>query len=620
MPKHSVSCPSCGQSFLYEVKQNNRQLEEIVRKKKPLLIQAGPGTGKTYALAFKIKHLVKNEKVPKDSITVITFTNEAAINMRKTLSTEGDEESPYLEPEKQPSAIWTMHKLGHQIIDQNASALGWSPGIKVIPSKELKNILIQDAAQLVSGAKRNDGLETIKCREQGECATEEAQKCAICSRYRELLRAYNYVDHDDQILLACKVLSENDDILKKVQRGAKYLLVDEYQDINNAQWKLIKLLSKGNTNNLFVVGDEYQSIYNFRGGHPKYIRNFKNDYGPDAEELTLLTSRRCPPNILKGAFSMVHKYCAGDIAILNKLEFTNKSPAMINTMMFSYQNQEAAYLAKMIKGIGPSYDVLVLVPWIDYAEPIKSQLRGNHVSFSCEYDLEKTGLRLINVLLSWLKKPNDFDLRLLIGELISSSILAIPGERREDALKQISGYWGEHKERKTLYTKLKSFKDNEDLIKLKDIIVELKSSYKLSNEHLEFIMKLIEKLNVWRSIPAFTKEMNSIYDEVKSLVPSGENSVRIMTMKKAKGLAADYVFIIGVEEDVMPFANANEFEKAEASRLLYVSMTRAIKELYLFNCTSRNRHITKTVNKVFKRSELIEAIPRQYITDMGSTL
>jgi DNA helicase-2/ATP-dependent DNA helicase PcrA len=608
------------------MKDDKYILDKLVRINKPLLILAGPGMGKTHALAYKMKYLIKEEEVGKDEITVITFTNEAAINMRKKISLEGDE--TYIEPERQPSVICTMHKLCHGIIKNYYSKVGLNKGFKVVPSQNLKEILIKDCAQIVGG-KRKDGEETIICRQRGKCDETFCLKCIICSQYTELMRRFNYIDHDDQISLASKLLREDEYILKKEQRGAKYLLVDEYQDINYAQWELIKLLSKGNTDNLLVVGDDYQSIYGFRGGDPEYIRNFGNDYAPDAVIQHLLTSWRCPPNILKGAFYMVHKYNGGDIKILDKFAFKNKSDAKIKVGKFPHHNPEAGFIAWQIKEIGPSYDVLILVPRLSYTSPIKRELRKNFIDFSCEYDLEKTDLYLINILLNWLKNPaNNFDLRILIEEIINRAASDIPAlqtefrgkeetrKKREDAFKQISNFWKEVGEGKTLYSKIKTLKENEQFKKLVEVITTLRNAHELKTDIIRFISEAIDKLKIWRNIQSFSEELNSAIEEIKNLtIPSGECSVRILTMKKAKGLQADYVFIVGMENNILPRENASDADKQEDSRLLYVSMTRAKKELYLLHSETRDRDITKV--EIGQRSEFIDVIPPQYIEEIN---
>jgi DNA helicase-2/ATP-dependent DNA helicase PcrA len=443
------------------------------------------------------------------------------------------------------------------------------------------------------------------------------------------MRKFNYIDFDDQISLACRLLRDNEGILKKIQGAAKYLLVDEYQDINYAQWELIKLLCKGNTDNLFVVGDDYQSIYSFRGGDPKYIRNFGNDYAPDAVIQHLLISWRCPPNILKGAFHMVQKYNGGDIKILDRFTFKNKSDVKIKLGNFPHHNPEAGYIAWRIKEIGPSYDVLILVPRLSYTEPIKRELRKNFIDFSCEYDLEKTDLYLINILLNWLNNlTNDFDLRILIEEVINRGASDIPAlqteyigredsrQKREDAFRHISNFWKEIGKGITLYLKIKTLKDDEQFAKLVEIITKLRKAHELKTDSISFISETVDKLKIWRNIQRFSEELNSAVEEIKNLaIPSGECSVRILTMKKAKGLQADYVFIVGLENNILPRENASDVDKEEDSRLLYVSMTRAKKELYLLHSKTRDRDITKV--KIGQRSDFIDDIPAQYIEEIN---
>lgn len=596
-------------------------LDELVRIEKPLLILAGPGMGKTQALAYKIKYLVKDLEVNKNEITVITFTNEAAINMRKRISQEG---RTYVEPESQPDAICTMHKLCNDIIKNNLSKTELNSGFKVLPSQYLKKILMSDCAQIIE-AKREDSKETLLCRQRGMCEETESLKCAICSTYEELLRKFNYIDYDDQLLLACKLLKENEDILRKVQGGAKYLLVDEYQDINFAQWELIKLLSEGNTKNLFVVGDDYQSIYGFRGGDPAFIRNFENDYHPDAEVRYLRTSYRCPPNIFKGAYCMVYKYNRGDVGRVKNLKFENERHTHIKLWNFDHNNVEAAFIAGSLKELGPSYDVLILVPDADYIPPIRNALRKRYVNFMCEYVIEKTELYIIYVLLDWLKNPSDnFYFRILLEEIINRGASDIPGlqtdwtgtkenrEKRESAFQHISNLWEEVGKGKTLYTRLKTLSKEELFTKLIDVIKTLRNSHGSNEDIVRFMSEVIDKLKVWRNIQNFSEELNSAVEEIKNIaVSSGECNVRILTMKKAKGLQADYVFIVGLENNILPRIDANKLEKEEDSRLLYVSMTRAKKELFLLHSDVRDQNITKV--PIGDRSEFLEAIPGRFM-------
>ena len=597
-------------------------LDELVRIEKPLLIKAGPGFGKTYTLAYKIKYLVENKKIRPDELCIITFTSEAAVNMRKKISFQGDDRI-YIKQELQPPVICTMHKLGNRIVKDNCSKIKLNRDFRVLSLGHLKDILIKDCAQIL-GAKRQDAKETILCRQEGKCTQIDSLKCKICHEYIKLLKKFNHIDHDEQILLACALLKNDKDILNNEQDKAKYLLVDEYQDINYAQWELIKLLSKGKADNLFVVGDDYQSIYGFRGGNPKYIRNFQNDYTPNAAVRNLMESRRCPPNIFRGAFHMVQKYNVGNLKLLDEIKDKNESDTLIKIHNSKHHNVEAAFIASKIKEIGPSYDSLILIPSLNYAAPIKNALRKRFIDFSCEYNIEKTDLYLISTLLKWLRDPSDnFNFRLLVEEIINRGISDIPAkqaesignketrERREVALRQISNFWKETGRNKTLYLKIKTLKNNELFKKLIAIITELKQTYE-KGESIDFVSLLVNRLKIWQDIPYFSDEVNSVVEEIKGLtmIP-GECSVRIMKMKKAKGLEADYVFIVGLENNVLPRKNATNSDKEEDSRLLYVSMTRAKKELYLLYSDVRDKKITKV--QIAGRSEFIEAIPKKYI-------
>jgi DNA helicase-2/ATP-dependent DNA helicase PcrA len=408
-------------------------------------------------------------------------------------------------------------------------------------------------------------------------------------------------------------LKENEDILRDEQQKATYLLVDEYQDINYSQWELIKLLSGGNPDNLFIVGDDYQSIYSFRGGDPKYIRSFVNDYAPNGIVRKLTKCYRCPPNIFKGAFQMVQKYNHGDPDLLRQITFAEKSNARIKLCTFKHHNLEANFIARTIGEIGPSYDTLILVPSANYTAPIKRELRKKFIKFSCEFDIEDTDLYLICLLLRWLEDPSkNFNFRMLIEKVINNEKV-VAKAKREKTLQQISNFWKEVGEGKTLYTRVKTLKSDPLFIKLCKVITKIRKLYSEKGAP-EFISATLEKLNLWQDKKNFTKEIGTIVEEMENLsMSSGGCAVRILTMKNAKGLEADYVFIVGVENNILPYKDANEEKKKEDSRLLYVSMTRAKKELYILNSAVRDQKITKV--QIAGRSEFIDAIPSSYIVE-----
>lgn len=589
------------------------ELDEIVKINKPLLILAGPGMGKTYALAYKIKHLVMDEEVDPDKIVVITFTNEAKINMRKKINLKNDE-NVYIEDKIQPSNINTMHQFGYSIVRDNYSRLGFKQNLQTLPSDSLKEIIMKDCAQII-GTKRKNVKETIKCRQEGKCINvEDNLKCKICTEYRKLLKKFSYIDYDDQILLACKLLEDNEDILKKVQNKVEYLLVDEYQDINYAQWKLIKLLSEGKTENLLVVGDDDQSIYGSRGGSPEYIKSFLNDYAPNAEIRHLTRNFRCPENIFKGSFHMVRKYNDGKIDLIDKFQFEKNLPNKIRVYNFDHQNIEAFFIADKIYEIGTSYGILILVPGLSYAKPITHALTKRHIDFYCDYDIEKTELYLLSIILQWLKEPgNNFRFRMLIEKIINREMSNM-SNKRENTKKEISNLWDEVVERKTLYTRVKKIKNNVLFYKLINVLSELKKAYENKKDNFNFISIVVNELKIWKDISSFENELSSIVNEIQNSVNiPDKTNVRILTMKKAKGLEADYVFINGLENGILPHKDESNIK--EESRLLYVAMTRTKKELYLLHSDKRDRKITKWLP--MERSEFIDAIPNRYIEEIN---
>jgi len=588
-------------------------LDEIVEINKPILIIAGPGMGKTYTLAYKMRYLVMEKKNNPEKIIVITFTNEAAINMRKRISIENDKKV-FINSELQPSIICTIHGFANRIVKKNYLKLGYRKNPTTLPSSGIGELLIRDCAQII-GSKRKDADNTIKCRQEGKCITkEESIKCKICFEYQKLLKRFNYIDFDEQIFLACKLLEEEPDILPKIHKNMEYLLVDEYQDINYAQCKLIKLLCKGKEEKLFAVGDSYQSIYSFRGGNPEYIDNFDIDYAPNSEIRHLTYNYRCPKNIFLGAFSMVQNYNkCNNGNFIEKLQFEKDVSTRIKLCNFQHQNIEAEFIARKMKEIGPSYSSIILIPQLNYAKPITDALKKRHINFDCEYEIEKTDIFLIFLLLKWLEKTSEnFKFRIIIEKIIRKKIHSTI--QRNIFLKCISNYWQEVGKCKTLYTKVKKLKKDKNFCEVINVLSNIKRAYMQGENTIDLITTIIQELKIWKDISGFKNEINSITSTIQSANISGKSNVRILTMKKTKGLEADYIFIVGLEDGILPQKSKTNLE--EDSRLLYVAMTRAEKELYLLHSDKRDKKITKKQNTKYTKSMFINAIPSCYIEEI----
>ena len=588
-------------------------LDEIVKINKPTLILAGPGMGKTYTLAYKMRYLVMEKNINPKKIIVITFTNEAAINMRKKISIVNDKKV-YINSELQPSIICTIHGFAYRIVKKNYRKLEYEKHPNTLPSNVLRELLIRDCAQII-GLQRKDADKTIKCRQEGKCITkEESIKCKICFEYQKLLKRFNYIDFDEQIFLACKLLEEESDILPKIHKNMEYLLVDEYQDINYAQCKLIKLLCKGKEEKLFAVGDNYQSIYSFRGGNPEYIDNFDIDYAPNSEIRHLTYNYRCPKNIFLGAFSMVQNYnkCNND-NFIEKLQFEKDVPTKIKLCNFQHQNIEAEFIARKIKEIGPSSNSIILIPQLNYAKPIINALKKRNINFDCEFEIEKTDMFLIVLLLKWLEETSEnFQFRIIIEKIIKKKINSTL--QRNIFLNYISNFWQEVGKGQTLYTQVKKLKKDKIFCEVINVLSNIKKTYKQEKNPINLLTLINKELKIWKDIPGFKKEINSIISIIQSTNISGKSNVRILTMKKAKGLEADYIFIVALEDGILPQKKKNNLE--EDSRLLYVAMTRAEKELYLLHSDKRDKKITKKQNTECKKSRFINTIPSCYIEEI----
>ena len=565
----------------------------------PILLLAGPGTGKTHQLARRIKYLIEEKKVNPDEITVISFTGEAARNMRERLCDEKNEDV-YLHPDSQPKQIRTIHSLGHMIISEKNRKVGLRKDFTLIKG-EIRELLYKDAAQ-ISNFSREDADISEECRRKGNCKKIDEKKCTICQQYKNLLRGLNAIDYDDQIFLACELLKKDQEILEKYRSKAKYLLVDEYQDINKAQFDLIRILGEGQEEGLFVVGDDDQSIYSWRGGSPSFIMNFEHNYGNNAKIFFLDECRRCTPDILEAALEVVAKDNNRRLQKPNLHSIKDKG-----SKVFVYNvpsdKYEAKIMASMIKEALTTKDVLVLIPYNRFSAPIKREMRKLRIGYDCKTDVAKSGLNIINDLIKWLKnEKDDFSLRLCIERIISNPNLKIPFEKfpsikqkREATLKQISLLWNMVvSEKISLSVALeKEAIHRDDLKYIFDLLLKLKNAWN-DKERPERLMEVATRVvRPWTSTNKMADEIEEwVEDSFARNVSSGGTMARVTTMESAKGLGMDMVFVVGLNEGVFPPSNLTVDDLLEKQRLFYVSMTRAKKELLLFSTRTREGAIS----------------------------
>jgi DNA helicase-2/ATP-dependent DNA helicase PcrA len=567
----------------------------------PILLLAGPGTGKTHQLGFRIKDLVEKRCVDPRSITIITFTREAAENMRRRIA---DEEKPevYIAPELRPERITTMHSFGLGIVRAHTAVLGLPDDFTVMTHSRLRRILFRDAA-LLTGNSEADGQVADQLRQKGIPPETGSAAAEITKRYELILRANRSIDYDDQIQLASKLLRMNDAFRTKYSSYASHLLVDEYQDINAGQRELISLLSGDHPEGLFVVGDDDQSVYGFRGGTPKYIREFLKEYGSGARVLNLVKSRRCPGNILKAALRIVEHFDKTRVIKPAPTFYEGKEDSgLVQVHDVATEFAEAEVVAGIARQALPKREVLILVPAKQYAEPIKRELRRKRVAYTHRPSLDDSGFVLLQTIHEWCENTSDnFALRLCIEDLIEVGAGKVPSrrsrgpeliERRKAALAEIAGLWEDvASDEATLWLALGRRATAGSLFgDIRDRLAALlEASVKKPDEFLGLVAK---NLRPWTTVAELMKEIRGWLEELRTHGQSGEGAARIMTLQAAKGLEAEVVCVIGLNDEVVCRKGATQEDVEEAARLSYVSMTRAREELHLFHARKREASTT----------------------------
>ena len=570
----------------------------------PTLVLSGPGAGKTHLLSDRVKRLLE-KGIDRSIINVLAFGRDAAQNMINTLI---DRKGHFqLSPDELPY-ISTMHSLGFEIINETPSKVGLrKKGLSVQANDHVKRLIFRDAA-LIVGLSDKEAKEACDCKEYGDCnEKEQIAKCTVCRKYWEIMSKCNKIDFDDQIIFACRILENNPDILANYQARCEHLLVDEYQDINAAQFKLIELLSRRYRAGLFVVGDDAQSIYSFRGADPGYILNFKKQF-PSAYTPTLAHSRRCHAAILQTATKVLSKYYPDWTGPFN-LTYHSKAGDAPFVWHLPSSIGEAEMVARIAHHfINDKKSVLVLAPKKDFFRDISKELRKRKVANECPVSLlpDFINSRLMKAynFLQWVQEPdNSFLTRLVLEELINRGAAKVPGARKSNRCNQetiqariheetrIANLWELVNRKESLLDVIIKTKQEGTLTIIKETLSILINSYTNFKEDKcgDFMKHLALAMGVWGDPTNFAKDFLAAMALLIPSPASGSGFVQLMTMRKAKGLQADIVIIVGLEDDIIPNPSS---DIAEEARLFYVSMTRAKEKLYLFHAFKRSRGIS----------------------------
>ncbi|PIP19470.1 MAG: hypothetical protein COX41_02720 [Candidatus Omnitrophica bacterium CG23_combo_of_CG06-09_8_20_14_all_41_10] len=443
----------------------------------------------------------------------------------------------------------------------------------------------------------------MSCRQVGRCVPVVDSKCKICVRYQEILRSCSAIDHDDQILLACKVLRNYSDVLEKFKSQCKHLLVDEYQDINAGQFELIRLLTDGQIEGLFVVGDDDQSIYSWRGGSPEFIRTFQKHFGKTSTVTALTKSYRCRPPVLEGAIAVVSQYDSNRLD-KGKLDYVYKTGQKIIVHNVPSDAKEALAVRKVADKVMPPRKVLILIPNKHFSLAIISELRKANLKFTAPTRLPGEGLPLIATLNEWLANNADsLALRDCIEAYVENPSSGIPSRRvrradkiklRDDSLLAISQLWSTVLDGKAanLWEALsKRNGENKLYSAVFSVFSDLKMLHANEDAPSEFISRVIKELVPWETVSSMLEEIDSWVETSERSEGGKGRNISLMTFQGAKGLEADVVCVIGVEEGQLPKTTSTSEELAEQSRLMFVTMTRAKEELHLFHARLRSASV-----------------------------
>jgi len=637
---------------------NPRQSEAVHYIDGPLLVLAGAGSGKTSVITKKIAYLIEHCGIKGGHIAALTFTNKAAKEMKERVY------QLVSGPATRGLIVSTFHNLGLNILRKEHKTLGYKSGFSIFDQQDaqslIRDLLIQDQGDNENSTKMNDQAATIQHRisnwkndmvspEQAVAAAADPADmlCAqVYLRYKRALKAYNALDFDDLILLPVQIFQQFPDILAKWQRRIHYMLVDEYQDTNISQYLLVQLLV-GNRGKLTVVGDDDQSIYAWRGARPENLAQLQQDY-PNLKLVKLEQNYRSTARILKAANQVIdHNPHVFEKALWCELGYGD--PIRI----IRCRNEEVEcervvteIMDRKIRGHGGYGDFAVLY-------------RGNHQSRLLELKLQVHSVPYrISGGTSFFSRNEIKDimayLRLLINREDDNAFLRIINVPRRkigaSTLETLGTYATErgislfaacdeigitqslpeaNLNRLRLFTAwlnriYQRCESGEGMAAIREMVRDMdyeawlhqnSSSAAVAERRMANIFILIDSLQ--STIDKADDEQEDIQSAVAKLVlrdmldrqedeEDAHDKVQLMTLHASKGLEFPHVYIIGMEEELLPHRSSIEEDNIEEERrLCYVGITRAKKTLAMTHCSKRKQY-----------GEMIDCSPSRFLDEM----
>ena len=593
---------------------NEKQKEAILKTDGPILIIAGAGSGKTRVLTTKIAYLVDNG-VPTDSILAITFTNKAAKEMKERVI-------GLLGSIGYQIRISTFHSFGVFLMREHYDLLGFKENFTILDSddsltlikkimKDL-NINVKDYnPRAIRNSISSSKNELISASDfERFIGNDFDQKVyEVYQRYEKKLLLNNSLDFDDLLFLPIKLFREHPEILRFYQELYQYIMVDEYQDTNEAQYILIKMLSALNRN-ICVVGDESQSIYSFRGSNYRNILNFEKDY-KDCSTILLEQNYRSTSTILDSANDVIknNKHRKD-----KKLWTLNGIGDKIQYFKALDEKDEARYVVDEINklidsGVSKS-DIAILYRTNAQSRVMEEALLKENISYKVVGSFYFYNRKEIKDLICYLKliynTNDDISLQRIInvpkrgiGLKTIDNLVSKANLNNSSIFDVIDD--GKELNFKIMINGIRSKLDSYTLTELVDLVLDksgmrqelegdtsIDSEIRLENlEEFKSITKAFEEKNGIVSLEDFLTEISLVSDITEHREDT--DVVTLMTVHSAKGLEFENVFLIGMEEGVFPHSNSFFDDEAleEERRLCYVAITRAKKHLWIVNAHKR---------------------------------
>jgi len=592
---------------------NKEQKEAVTHIDGPMLVLAGAGSGKTRVLTNRIAYLIENGIEP-GNILAITFTNKAAKEMK-------EREIKLIGMDAYSIQISTFHSLGLRLLKENYSRLGYKNNFVILDSDDTLTVVKKIMKEMNLNPKFYNAREIrnkISSAKNELMTPSQFSKLefdqniiSVYEKYNKKLVINNSVDFDDLLLLPIKLFKEYPDVLKYYQDKYKYVLIDEYQDTNEAQYIFSKMLCN-NHKNIFVVGDNDQAIYAFRGANYKNILNFEKDY-PDCKVILLEENYRSTQNILDAANSVIkHNKQRKD----KNLWCNNDIGSKVKYIKTDSDKDECTYVSKTIKELrdnGVSYeDMAILYRTNAQSRLIEEEMLKNGIPYKIVGSFYFYNRKEIKDLLCYLRMINNPDDDVSLLRVINTPKRGI-GDKTLDNLANIANINGcslyeaidngKELKFKELIQSMQKKCENVTLTEMVDIVLNdsglkedlaadksLESEIRLENlEEFKSITKSYEEEYGVISLTDFLNEISLVSDVSEH--QDGNNKVNLMTIHAVKGLEFDNVFVIGMEEGIFPHYNSiNEGTMAaieEERRLCYVAITRAKKNLWMLNAKKR---------------------------------